>query len=445
MVEALLWMAHTGIQWRYLPARFPPWPAVRSEWRRWRANTVWEKAMGRLARTIWMDQDRHAEPSMVMVDAQTAKGGRAGPTFHDAGGRGGWTFGSKRTILVDILGLPFACRVDPARPHYVASAGLLLTDELPALPRLPAVVADRAYRGLGRLAAKRGLALDIKVPPKGLSRFVPIGPLYKVEHAFAQLGRWRQLSRRYEQTEVSARPGSGWPPWATSSRGCGRARLSPPHARPTDPADRSRQPCSPGRRPLRSPRSGVYPCRRAERRRTDQPGTRRPRTWLRRKNSAAGPKKSRFRAAEEPGDIVCAGHIVPERGEKLGRGEVTQSLVGAHVVVDGLPGAELSAQDGDRRLAVGEPVELLGVSPVGPLDGPVELRGAGRQDEQPDPARGTGGLELGHELTPVVDADGAHRKRHALAQGLERGGRERRRRAAPQFEDVRSGRRRRAR
>ncbi len=141
---------------------------------------------------------------MLMVDAQTAKGGRAGPTFHDAGGRGGRTFGSKRTILVDILGLPFACRVDPARPHDVASARLLLTDELPALPRLRAVVADRAYRGLGRLAAKRGLALDIKAPPKGLSRFVPIRPLYKVEHAFAQLGRWRRLSRCYKQTEASA-------------------------------------------------------------------------------------------------------------------------------------------------------------------------------------------------------------------------------------------------
>jgi transposase len=204
MVEAMLWMARTGIQWRYLPARFPPWTAVWSQWRRWRANTVWEKAMGRLARTIRMDQDRHPEPSMLMVDAQTAKGGRAGPTFHDAGGRGGRTFGSKRTILVDILGLPFACRVDPARPHDVASARLLLTDELPALPRLRAVVADRAYRGLGRLAAKRGLALDIKAPPKGLSRFVPIRPLYKVEHAFAQLGRWRRLSRCYKQTEASA-------------------------------------------------------------------------------------------------------------------------------------------------------------------------------------------------------------------------------------------------
>lgn len=43
---------------------------------------------------------------MVMIDTQTAKSGRAGPTFHEAGGRGGHTIGAKRSILIEILGLP---------------------------------------------------------------------------------------------------------------------------------------------------------------------------------------------------------------------------------------------------------------------------------------------------------------------------------------------------
>lgn len=47
--------------------------------------------------------------------------------------------------------------------------------------------------------------LDIKAPPAGTKGFTPIGPLYKVEHAFARLGRWRRLSRCYEGTEASAR------------------------------------------------------------------------------------------------------------------------------------------------------------------------------------------------------------------------------------------------
>ena len=39
---------------------------------------------------------RTATPSMVMIDGQTVRGGRGGPTFHDKGGRGGRTNGAKR-------------------------------------------------------------------------------------------------------------------------------------------------------------------------------------------------------------------------------------------------------------------------------------------------------------------------------------------------------------
>jgi transposase len=71
--------------------------------------------------------------------------------------------------------------------------------------RARAVVADRGYLGLAALAARRHVKLDIKAPPKGTVGFTPLAPLYKVEHAFAHLGRWRRLSRCYEGTETSAR------------------------------------------------------------------------------------------------------------------------------------------------------------------------------------------------------------------------------------------------
>src|SRR5665811_1716643 len=47
MVEAMLYLARTGCQWRSLPERFPAWEAVWSQWRRWRANGVWAAAMGK--------------------------------------------------------------------------------------------------------------------------------------------------------------------------------------------------------------------------------------------------------------------------------------------------------------------------------------------------------------------------------------------------------------
>jgi hypothetical protein len=63
-----------------------------------------------------------------------------------------------------------------------------------------------ACRGLAWLAKRKRLALDIKAPAAGVVvGFVSIRPLYRIEHAFAQLGRWRRLSRCYEGTEASAR------------------------------------------------------------------------------------------------------------------------------------------------------------------------------------------------------------------------------------------------
>jgi len=38
MVDAMLFLARTGCQWRYLPARYPAWGAVWQLWLRWRAT-----------------------------------------------------------------------------------------------------------------------------------------------------------------------------------------------------------------------------------------------------------------------------------------------------------------------------------------------------------------------------------------------------------------------
>lgn len=205
MVEAMLFICRTGCQWRYLPERYGAWTAVWAQWRRWRANGVWERAMIRLAAVVRWLHGREPTPSMVMVDAQTVKGARYGPTFHERGGPGGRTSGTKRTLLVDILGLPLAADAVSARPHDVTAGRALLRERLPDLGRLRAIVGDRAYRGLARLAARRGLELDIKAPPAGVDGFVPLRPLVKAEHLFAQLGRWRRLSRCYEGSTASAR------------------------------------------------------------------------------------------------------------------------------------------------------------------------------------------------------------------------------------------------
>ncbi len=52
---------------------------------------------------------------------------------------------------------------------------------------------------------------------------MPLAPLYRVEHAFARLGRWRRLARCYEGTEASA-----WLEVASVACLFARLRVEPP-------------------------------------------------------------------------------------------------------------------------------------------------------------------------------------------------------------------------
>ena len=187
------------------PSATRAWTAVWAQWRRWRANGVWGRAMTRLAAIVRVLHEREPVPSMVMFDAQTVKGGRYGPTFHQAGGPGGRTIGTKRTLLVEILGLPVAAAACSARPHDVAGRprAAARAHRQPAPP--PRVVGDRAYRGLRALAARKRIAPRHQGAAARRRRVHPLWPLYKVEHTIAQLGRWRRLSRCYEGTAASAR------------------------------------------------------------------------------------------------------------------------------------------------------------------------------------------------------------------------------------------------
>ncbi|HEY5277567.1 MAG TPA: transposase, partial [Coriobacteriia bacterium] len=204
--DAMLFIGRTGCQWRSLPERYGTPTAVWAQWRRWRSNGVWARAMERLAAIVRVLHDREPVPSMVMVDAQTVKGVRYGPTFHEAGGRGGRTIGTKRTLLVEILSLPLAARADSARPHDVVAARELLRDRLAPISRASArssatgptaVSRGSPTARTSRSTSRRRHRAPAAPPRSGRS----IGSSTRSP----ELGRWRRLSRCYEGTEASAR------------------------------------------------------------------------------------------------------------------------------------------------------------------------------------------------------------------------------------------------
>ncbi len=52
VVNAILYQAPTGCQWRYLPAEFGRWSTIWKTFARWRDRGVWQQAMDVVRREL---------------------------------------------------------------------------------------------------------------------------------------------------------------------------------------------------------------------------------------------------------------------------------------------------------------------------------------------------------------------------------------------------------
>jgi putative transposase len=73
VLDALFYMNRTGCQWRYLPAEFPAWGAVRYYFDKWEVDGTWERVNDVLRRQARVSAGRDPEPSAGSIDSQTVK------------------------------------------------------------------------------------------------------------------------------------------------------------------------------------------------------------------------------------------------------------------------------------------------------------------------------------------------------------------------------------
>jgi putative transposase len=213
VVDAMLYISHTGCQWRFLPESFGPWTRVWSQFRRWSRNGTWARALAVLHRAAQVAEGRAAAtPSMVVIDTHLARGAsNGGFTFHDRGGPYGRTKGAKQVVAVDVTGLPVGALVVPASTHENRTSEVMLQHLMRqgVAERLELVLVDRgvtaaAARELGRRhgVEVRRVGWDEKQPV-----FRPIRQAWRVEVAHGRLGRARRLAKSFENTTTSA---TGW-------------------------------------------------------------------------------------------------------------------------------------------------------------------------------------------------------------------------------------------
>lgn len=137
LLNAILWICHTGAPWRDLPERYGPWQTAYDRFRRWRQDGTWSRLVshllehlqrhGQLGHHLWCvdatmirasraaaGAEKDAEPVPVLAGCSATQVQE--PLDHALGYcRGG--YGTKVHLLCEEHGLPLGIYLTPGQRH----------------------------------------------------------------------------------------------------------------------------------------------------------------------------------------------------------------------------------------------------------------------------------------------------------------------------------------
>ncbi len=73
IMDAILYVDRTGVQWRYLPHDFPHWDTVYVYFAKWADEGVFAQLNGLFRQLLREKEGRDAEPTACVIDAQSVK------------------------------------------------------------------------------------------------------------------------------------------------------------------------------------------------------------------------------------------------------------------------------------------------------------------------------------------------------------------------------------
>lgn len=201
VVDAVRYVTRYGIEWRALPADFPPYEAVYAFFARWSERGLPQRLVDRLRGRLRVAAGRGELPTAGSIDSQSVK---AADTVgaNSRGFDGGKKInGRKRHIAVDSCGWLLAVVVTAASVQDRDGACPLLALLRERFSTIVLVWADGGYAGRLVVWARAALRLSVSIVKRNddTKGFVVLPRRWVVERTFGWLMRHRRLVRDYER------------------------------------------------------------------------------------------------------------------------------------------------------------------------------------------------------------------------------------------------------
>lgn len=200
IVNAILYVAATGCQWRALPANYPHWNTCHRYHVTWSREGVWEQVCARLVGIARAREGRDLKASAGVVDARSVQGASTVGTDSRGYDAGKKVSGRKTFAVVDTLGLLIAVVVVAANTSDNVGGKAAVDEAARKCPTLAKIWKDSGFKKKFDQHCRRKHGIDAETVNRISAHTFEVVPRrWVVERTWGWLVNHRRLRIDYER------------------------------------------------------------------------------------------------------------------------------------------------------------------------------------------------------------------------------------------------------